>query len=274
MHKIRTYLALVLLLNLVGGQQMAISQQRSRTELTVSAAASLTDAFRVVAKEYQKLHPEVSVTFNFAGSQQLVLQLTEGAPCDVFASANMKQMDVAIEAGTIDSAAVNIFAHNRLVVITPEPNTGDVNSLRDLGKPKLKIILADKSVPVGQYALDFLDKCSHTAVLGSAFKESVLRNVVSYEENVRSVLSKVMLDECDAGIVYTTDAAADTAGRINSISIPDSLNVIADYPIGVVKETRKPKAANEFVSYLLSQSGQSILEKHGFIPAGDSPGRK
>jgi molybdate transport system substrate-binding protein len=243
-----------------------VARQQDETELTVFAAASLSDAFKLIGKSFQNTHPHLQVTFNFAGSQQLVLQLTQGAPCDVFVSANKKQMAAVINAGRIDIASVKIFAHNRLVVITPKENARGVKSLSDLGKLKLKIILADKSVPAGQYALEFLDKCSHTAVLGADFRENVLRNVVSYEENVRSVLSKVVLNECDAGIVYTTDAASDTARRLTTITIPDSLNVIAEYPVAAIKDSDQKDIAEEFVRYLCSKEGQSILRNFGFIP--------
>ena len=130
------------------------------TTLTVFAAASLTEAFTELGTQFEAENPGVKVIFNFAGSQQLAQQLTEGAPADVFASANQKQMGVATTAGRVNENEQKIFAHNRLVAIYPKDNPGDVQSLQDLTKPGLSLVLADKDVPVGQYSQDFLDKAN------------------------------------------------------------------------------------------------------------------
>src|SRR4029453_11333336 len=125
-------------------------------------------------------NPGVTVTFNFAGSQQLAQQIGQGAPCDVFASANKKQMDAAAPAGRIDKEAPLTFARNKLVVITPHDNPAKLADLEDLSKAGLKIVLAAKEVPVGQYALDMLDKAEKDGGVGAGFKDAVLKNVVSY----------------------------------------------------------------------------------------------
>ncbi len=235
--------------------------------LTVFAAASLTDAFNEIKTQFEAANPGVTVAYNFGGSNALAQQLGEGAPADVFASANKKQMDVAIEAGRVVTGTTQIFVRNRLVVILPKDNPGKIATLLDLAKSGLKLVLAAKDVPVGQYALDYLDKATADASFGASYKDDVLANVVSYEDNVRSVLTKVALGEGDAGIVYTSDISGDAAKNIISIEIPDELNTIATYPIGAVKDSAAPDVAQAFIDYVLSADGQAILKDDGFIPA-------
>ncbi len=183
----------------------------AQTSLTVFAAASLTDAFQTISKNFSTAHPGVDVVFNFAGSQQLAQQIGQGAPADLFASANASQMAVAIESGRVVSGAEQLFVRNRLVVVTPVDNPAGIATLADLAKPGLQIVLATKEVPVGQYALDFLDKAEADGTLGAGYRDAVLANVVSYEENVRTVLAKVTLGEADAGIVYRSDVTPTAA---------------------------------------------------------------
>ena len=235
--------------------------------LTVFAAASLTDAFNEIKTEFEAANPGVTVAYNFGGSNALAQQLGEGAPADVFASANKKQMDVAIEASRVVTGTTQVFVRNRLVVIVPKDNPGGIENLQDLGKVGLKLILAAKDVPVGQYALDYLDKAIADASFDTSYKDDVLANVVSYEDNVRSVLTKVALGEGDAGIVYTSDISGDAAADVVAIEIPDELNTIATYPIGAVKDSAAPDVAQAFIDYVLSVDGQAILESYGFIPA-------
>ncbi len=234
--------------------------------LTVMAAASLTGAFTDLGKQFEAAHPGVKVQFNFAGSQQLAQQLGQGAAADVFASANQKQMDAAVQAGRVEKDAARIFVRNRLVVVVPKNNPAGLNGLPDLARAGLKLVLAAKEVPVGQYSLDFLDKAVKDGSYGTDYRDKVLANVVSYEENVKSVLVKVALDEADAGIVYTSDVTGADAERVQQITIPDALNVIAAYPIAPVKDSASPQLAQEFVDLVLSPAGQSKLAEYGFIP--------
>jgi molybdate transport system substrate-binding protein len=236
-------------------------------ELTVFAAASLTDAFRQIGAQFGTANGGASVTFNFAGSDQLATQITQGAPADVFASANTKQMDVVIKAGDIISGTQRTFVRNRLVVVYPQDNPGKLAALKDLANPGLKIVLANKSVPVGGYALDFLAKASKLPEYTETYSPTVLKNVVSYEENVKAVLSKVTLGEADAGIVYTTDAATVKDGSIAQLAIPDNLNTIATYPIAATKNAKNPDLAKKFVDYVLGSEGQHVLAAYGFIPS-------
>jgi molybdate transport system substrate-binding protein len=232
--------------------------------LTVFAAASLTDAFNEIGRAFEAANPGVTVAFNFAGSNQLATQIAEGAPADVFASANQAQMDAAVESGRIDPGAATIFAANRLVVVLPADNPAGIAALPDLAKPDTLIVLAAEEVPVGRYSLEFLDKASADPAFDAGFKEAVLGNVVSYEENVRSVLNKVALGEADAGIVYTSDLAG--VEGVASLEIPDALNVLAAYPIAPLNDSALGETAAAFVSYVLGGEGQAALTAYGFGP--------
>jgi molybdate transport system substrate-binding protein len=235
-------------------------------ELIVFAAASLTDAFGEIATNFQEEHPDTRIVYNFAGSQQLSQQLGQGAPADIFAPANARQMEVAIKAGRVISGTPRTFVRNRLVVIHPVDNPAGITTLQDLVKPGVKVVLAAAEVPVGAYSLDFLNKASTNVDFGDTYSETVLSNVVSYEENVRSVLSKVALGEADAGIVYTSDITGEAADQVGRIDIPDELNTLASYPIAAVSDSINPEAAQAFVDYILGAEGQTVLADYGFIP--------
>jgi molybdate transport system substrate-binding protein len=179
---------------------------------------------------------------------------------------NKKQMDVVIEAGGIVSGTQQTFAKNRLVVIFPNDYPAGLAELRDLAKPDLKLVLAAREVPVGQCSLDFLDKAVSDSALGTSFKDDVLNNVVSYEDNVKKVLTKVVLGEADAGIVYSSDISGQDADKVSHIDIPDNLNVIATYPIAPVNNSDDPGLVQAFIDFVLSQEGQDILAKYNCIP--------
>ena len=250
----------------VPAQESASGSKGLSGEIIVYAAVSLTDAFGQIAADFQTQHPDTTIVYNFAGSQQLAQQLGQGAPADVFASANARQMAVAIEAGRIVSGTQQTFVRNRLVVIVPADNPAGITTLQDLTKPGLKLVLAATEVPVGAYSLDFLDKASASVELASTYSQTVLANVVSYEENVRSVLSKVVLGEADAGIVYSSDVSGDNADQVGQIEIPDELNTIANYPIATIVDSGHPDLAAAYVAYVLSAEGQAVLADYGFVP--------
>lgn len=241
------------------------SAPASRQTITVFAAASLTDAFEDAAQAFEAANTGVDVVFSFAGSQQLAAQLGEGAPADVFASANARQMQVATDSGRIAADASAVFARNDLVLVVPADNPASISSVDDLARPGLKLVLADRSVPVGQYTLDMLAKASARPGTTATFSETVIANVVSYEDNVRSVLTKVALGEADAGVVYRTDAASST--DVQPIDIPADLNVIASYPIALVSDSTHPELARTFIAFVQSPEGQAILQRYGFLPA-------
>ena len=230
--------------------------------LTVFAAASLTDAFTEIEKNFEAAHPGVTVTFSFAGSQALRTQIEQGAPADVFASASGKEMTTLVVGKFVADGTSQNFLTNKLVVILPANNPAGLEKLEDLAKPGIKLVLAAEAVPVGNYSHQALDLMNGT--LGTDFKDKVLANVVSNEDNVKQVVAKVQLGEADAGIVYTSDAIA--APDLKTIEIPAELNVIAKYPIAPLTQSANADLAKEFVDYVLSPEGQMVLQKWGFAP--------
>jgi len=233
--------------------------------VTVFAASSLTEAFEEMGQKFEQ-ETGAGVTFSFGGSSDLRAQLEQGAPADVFASADLKQMGLAKDAGVVDGDET-IFARNRLVVIISKQNRASVVTLQDLAKPDVKIALADENVPVGEYAQQFLDNAS--AEYGSDYKDNVLANVVTNAANVKEVAAAVQLDEVDAGVVYKTDVTAEIAQDVTTIEIPDELNVIATYPIALTNngQAQTKDAAQAFIDFVLSDAGQAILSSHGFLEA-------
>lgn len=234
--------------------------------LTVFAAASLKESFGELGKKFEVAHPGVEVVINFAGSQQLRTQLEEGALADVFASANTKEMNAAIRSSLVVSGTQKTFARNRLIVIYPKDNPGKLAALADLSRPGLKLDIADRAVPVGQYTLDMLGKMSADPAFGTDFQANVLKNVVSYENDVKAVVSKVSLGEADAGIVYSTDVTAAVAPVLGTLDVPNPFNQLATYPIAVLTAAPEPELAAQFVDLVLSDAGQQVMKSYGFIP--------
>lgn len=231
--------------------------------LTVFAAASLTDAFSEIGSAFEAANPGVTVTLNFAGSQSLQTQIEQGAAADVFASASAKQMDALVAGGFVAPGSAKTFLTNQLVVIMPANNPANLTTLQDLGNPGIKIVMAAEGVPAGMYTLQALDKLS--AVISPEYKIRVLTNVVSYENDVKQVVTKVQLGEADAGIVYFSDTLA--APQLQKLDIPVESNVVARYPLAVLTQAKKPELARAFTAFVLSPTGQSILQKWGFLPA-------
>ncbi|CAN5870184.1 molybdate ABC transporter substrate-binding protein [soil metagenome] len=229
----------------------------SAQKITVFAASSLTEAFEEMAQTFEASHEGVNVVLNFAGSSTLSTQIVQGAPADVFASADWKQMEVVAAEGLIVDEPID-FAGNKLVVITPKDSA--VASLEDLASPGVKVVLAAPEVPVGAYARAALENLN--AVYGPDFKTRVEANLVSEEPNVRQAAAKVELGEADAVIVYATDAAV--LSNVRTVQIPDNINVLASYPIAVLKDAPQSDLAGRFVAFVLSDAGQAILMKYGF----------
>jgi molybdate transport system substrate-binding protein len=218
------------------------------TSLTVFAAASLQSPFNQVATRL-KDQQNISITFNYAGSQTLTAQLTQGAPADLFASADTAHMTTIQNAG-LTAATPQIFAHNSLEIAVAPGNPKDIHGLADLARNGLVVVLADPSVPAGKYAQQALAK-AHVTV-----------HPASLEPQVTGVLSKITLGEADAGIVYASDIKTST--KVAGVAIPTDQNVVADYSIAALKNASNPSGANTFLDFVLGPAGQSILKQAGF----------
>ena len=219
-------------------------------DITVFAAASLTDAFTELGDAFTAANPDASVTLNFASSSDLAVQIGEGAPADVFASADQPNMAKLTDgAGTIE--APEVFATNRLEIIVEPGNPLEIAGVADLADPDLIFVTAAPDVPIGRYAAE---------VLASAAVEVTPK---SLEENVKAIVTKVVLGEADAGIVYATDVRA-AGSDAEGVEIPSELNVIANYPIAVPSGSAKPESAAAFIDFVLSPEGQAILASFGF----------
>jgi len=233
-----------------------------RATIVVFAAASLREAFEAAAPAFTK-KTGVAVTYSFAGSDLLVTQLKQGAPADVFASANEAQMKIAADAGLLTSAP-RTFARNRLVVIVPSDNPAKISELADLAKPGVKVVLAAPSVPVGNYSRTAFRKLNGRTGYAADFDGSVERNVVSNELDVKAVATKISLGEGDAGVVYATDVTSSIAGRVKTIAFPAGVAPEATYPIAALKGAPNPAGAEAFVDFVLSPGGQGFLKARGF----------
>jgi molybdate transport system substrate-binding protein len=232
--------------------------------VTVFAAASLTDAFGEIKTDLEAAYPGVTITYNFAGSQALVTQLGEGAEADVLASANNTQMKSAEEKGLISSEPVT-FVKNRLVIVTPADNPAGIATPADLGVSGVRLVLAQADVPVGRYAREAVCAMGQdTATFSEDFVNRVASNVVSEEEDVRDVLTKVQLGEADAGIVYISDALVGS-DNVRQVAIPADHNILATYPIATVAAGDEV-FGDAFIAYVLSDEGQATLADYGFDP--------
>lgn len=218
--------------------------------ITVFAAASLTTAYTRIGEAFMAEHPDTTVTFNFASSSDLVTQINEGAPADVYASADQANMAKLTDADG-NAGDPQVFATNVLQIIVETGNPEEIRGVADLAEPGIIYITCAPEVPIGAYAAEVLAASGVTVT------------PASLEENVKGIVTKVTLGEADAGIVYRTDviAARDSA---EGVVIPDDVNVITTYPIVVLDDARQPAGAREFVEFVLGEQGQAILASSGF----------
>ena len=219
--------------------------------LTVLAAASLTDAFTALEKKFEADHPGVDVKVSFDGSSALVQQITNGAPADVFASADEKNMKKVTDAGLADGTP-EIFATNQLMIAVPPDNPAGIASFADLAKDGVVVVVCAPQVPCGS-ATEKVEQAT-----------GVTLKPVSEEQNVKSVLTKVQSGEADAGVVYVTDV--NSAGdKVKGIEFPESEQAINSYPIAALKDAPAADLAKEFVALVRGKDGKAELEKVGFV---------
>jgi molybdate transport system substrate-binding protein len=243
-----TVLSVLALLALLAGPAASSTRRPQRTaatQLTVYAAASLTDVFPAI---------DPNEKYSFGGSNTLATQIQQGAPADVFASANMKLPTQLNEKGLCSKPVV--FTRNTLVVVVPKSNPAHIHNIYDLTKSGVKIDIAGSGVPVGSYTLQILKNMNLSA--------AVLKNVVSQETDVREVLAKVALGEADAGFVYSTDAKT-VPGKVTVIKVPAWAQPKVQYGICVVSKSDQKAAALAFIKKVLSKAGQKKLHQFGFL---------
>lgn len=219
--------------------------------VTVFAAASLKESFTALGKEFEATYPGTKVTFNFGGSDVLAASITSGAPADVFAAASPKTMKIVTDAKDASGTPAT-FVRNQLEIATLPGNPKKISSLKDLTKSGLKVALCDRTVPCGAAA--------QNALTVSGLKLTP----VSYEQDVKSALTKVELKEVDASVVYKTDVKA-AGGKVTGVEFPESAKVINDYPIVALKEAPNPVAAKAFIALVESAEGKKVLTAAGFL---------
>lgn len=225
--------------------------------LTVFIAASLNDVMESIGRQFEEINPGVKIIFNPAGSQTLRTQIEQGAYADVFISADERNIKPLFDNGLVEKPKKLIY--NKLIIIAYKDSR--VSNFMDIKNSRLKLALADESVPAGKYAMEILtkiDKDNH------GFKDSVLKNVVTKEITVTDVVQKVAMGEADAGIVYVTDAKK-FMDKVKVIYIPDKYNVIATYFVAAVKRTKDMALSYKFIDYILNGDGRYVLEDYGFI---------
>ncbi len=219
-------------------------------KLIVFAAASLKKSFTEIGEQFKTDNPGSDIEFSFAGSSDLVTQLTQGAPADVFASADTKNMDKAAKADLLGGDPVN-FASNTLTIVAAPGNPKKIASFKDLAKPDLSVVVCAAQVPCGS-ATEKVEKAT-----------GVTLNPVSEESQVTDVLNKVTSGQADAGLVYVTDARG-AGDKVTAVAFPESAEAVNTYPISVLKQSKDPDLAGKFVDLVTGEAGQKVLNAAGF----------
>ena len=233
--------------------------------ISVAAAASLRDAFSEAASRYQATHPGVTFQLAFDASSALRTQIEQGAPVDVFASADTTNPQQLVDHG-LATGPVTPIARNELVIVVPPSSavaSPAVAAPADLGRPGVKIIAAGPEVPITKYATQLVANLARQPGYPADFIARVAANTVSREDNVRAILAKVALGEGDAGIVYVTDAHA---ANVGTVAIPSTANVVATYGAVAVKASSHPAGDRAFIDWLAGAEGQAVLARFGFLP--------
>jgi molybdate transport system substrate-binding protein len=246
-----------------GGGGGSEGGQRGGT-LTILAASSLTDAFGELGNTFEEQNQGVQVKQTFGASSDLLAQIEQGAPADVFASAAEEEMDTAEEDGLV-SGTPRVFVKNREVIMVPRDNPAGINSLENMAEPDIKLVLAAKDVPAADYAVEILGKANRE--YGPGFAQDVLSNVVSREADVRASVNRVVVGDADATFGYASDYTPDIRDKVKVIKIPPDLNIIATYPVASLKDAEDPALARKWADLVTSEEGQKVLEKWNFEPA-------
>ena len=234
-------------------------------QLTVFAAASLSNVLDVIKPAYETAHPGTTLTISADSSAALETQIEQGAPADVFLSADTTNPKKLVDGGLSAGEAV-VFAGNKLTIVVPTDDPGKVTSPKDLARPGLRIIAAGDAVPITTYATMLVANLAKVAGYPADFAAAYAANVASKEDNVKAVIGKIELGEGDAAIVYVTDAAAST--RVKTVDVPAEANVPASYAGVVVGASAHQEPARTFIGWLTSPDGQAFFQQAGFLPPG------
>lgn len=244
-----------------GGAATASTPARN-VELTIYGAASLKGALEKAEAAYEAANPGTTLTISTDSSSALETQIEQGAPADVFLSADRTNPQKLVEAGLADGAAVT-FAGNKLTIVVPADNPAGITSPADLAKSGVKVIAAGDTVPITKYATQLVGNLAKVSGYPVDFVAAYTASIASREDNVKAVIAKIELGEGDAGIVYVTDAKA--SSKVKTIDVPDSANVPATYD-GVVVKASASAAARTFLDWFAGPDGQVILGGLGFLP--------
>lgn len=247
--------------------QPAAEPASDQSELIVFTAASLTGAMTDIAKAYEAVHPDTKIVLNFDGSQALRTQIEQGAHADLFLSANTRHMTALQGECLMVNDSVRVFAKNRLALLVPRENRANITSLSDLARPGIRLVIGTKEVPFGDYTRQLLGKMADDTAYGPVYRDAVMKNVISEEPAVTSLVAKLRIGEADAGIAYASDVSKEDKTLITTLPIPDQYNVIAVYPLGIIQESMVKDRSAMFVQFITSPEGDAFLTQYGFTPA-------
>ena len=259
-----TILALLLA---AGCTSSVTSPAQEKKQLTVFAAASLTGAMTDISKAYEAEHPDTQIVMNFDNAATLRTQIEQSAHADLFLSANTKHMTALQGEGLIINNSVKIFAKNKLALLIPKENRANITGLSDLAQPGIRLVVGTKEAPFGDYTRQALGKMANDSAYGLLYQNAVMKNVISEEPTVPSLVAKLRIGEADAGIAFASDVSEGDRALVTTIPIPDRYNVIALYPLGIVQESMVKDQAAAFAQFITSTEGNAILVRYGFAPA-------
>jgi len=257
-------ITIFLLLYLILLSACSPSKVKKPEEIMVFAASSMTESMTELGKAFEdKEQGKIKVFFNFAGSQLLKTSVEAGTKSDIFISANISNMQELKNKGFV--TGYRVFLKNKLVVIKNRKSVFNIFKLKDLATNGIKIAVGDKSVPVGNYWETALKKAFDGGILSKNERLDILKNIKTSELNDKDIVSKVLLDEVDVGVVYKTDVTKENSSEIEEIEIPQFENYPAEYTVAILKESEGSEAVKKFYSFIISDIGRNAFKRYGFI---------
>lgn len=247
------------------GTSLTFNSFAADKTVIVSAAASLKDSFIEAGHEFERNHPGTKVVFNFSSSNQLAGQIEQGAPVDVFASADLSHIKRLTNKSLVADYA--LLAKNKLTLIVSKKTKIKIDTIGDLSNKGLRLIMTAKQVPIASYTRQFLKSVDQAGLYGADYGSRVLANTISEEPDVRMAVMKVAMGDGDAGIVYVSDVTGDMKNKVKIIPIEDQFNVVAEYGLALIKNSANSETAKALYNYLLSPNGQAVIVKTGLLPA-------